>query len=140
MPSVCNQKGSVLLLIVFLIFFLALFVISISDLTTTDFQIARNNKLLTMAFYVAEAGIERSIYKLRQNNSWSAGFNQVQFPTGENSYYTVTVTNPSSVFVTLDSTGTVQDDFKRRIIVKLKVLPTSVPYPIIINSWEEAAP
>ncbi|MFH1360539.1 MAG: hypothetical protein ABIJ41_05825 [Candidatus Omnitrophota bacterium] len=135
-----NSRGSVLLLVVFLLFFLALFVIGISQLASTDFQIAQNNKFSLMAYYVAEAGIGRSIYELRQNNNWSAGFNQVQFPIGANSTYTVAVTNGPGPMVTLNSLGVVENTYRRRIFVRLMVLPTSVPYPLRIRDYREIAP
>ena len=130
-------KGVALLLVVFLVFFLALFVIGFSYLAATDFKIAQNDKFSTMALYVAEAGIERAIYELRQDYTWDTGFDEVVFPAGENSNYTVTVDNSGSPTIILDSTGTVEGTFQRRLQVEVEVSTTSVPYPVGINSWEE---
>ena len=53
-----NERGSVLIIAVLMLVLLTIIGISATNTTTTDLQIAGNEKTHRIAFYAAEAGIE----------------------------------------------------------------------------------
>ena len=63
-------------------------------ISSTDVKITWNTKSSAMAFFAAEAGIDRSIQELRNDTSWTDGFTETS--QGNGSSYTVTVESVSS--------------------------------------------
>jgi len=71
-----NEKGAVFITALFVLLLLTIIGIAAITTTTTDLQIAGNQKLHSMAFYAAEAGIEvgRELLddlKKADSNNWS---------------------------------------------------------------------
>jgi Tfp pilus assembly protein PilX len=80
--------------------------------SSTDLKITWNAKRGAMAFFAAEAGIERSIQELRNNNSWTSGFSKTAL--GNGGAYEVSVETISSQLNRIVSTGSA--GASRRII------------------------
>ncbi len=112
-----NERGSILIISYFVIVLL----LGISEafilVTANEARLAERERLTTVAFHVAEAGIERGLYDLRQDfvnavgtPSWSDG-NVNGYMIGPNSasYYTIpyssTALNDGSYTVQLKNDG-----------------------------------
>lgn len=130
-----DQTGAVLLMMVFLVTFSTLFVGALLRSHTSDLQIARNHRASMKALFVADAGIEEAISKLRKNFNWRRGFSNKTFPAGSTSRFSVKVTNnhPS---VVIRSTGTAEG-FSRTIEIELNIVETTAPYPVRVIYWKE---
>jgi len=69
-----NNNGSALLiaiLVLGLMVFLATYFISFS---LTGVQMASNQKYATQSYYLAEAGVQEAIFKLKNDSSWTSAF------------------------------------------------------------------
>lgn len=130
-----DQRGAVLLMMVFLVTFSTLFVGALLRSHTSDLQIARNHIGSMKALFVADAGIEDAIAELRNNFSWSSGFSNKTFPAGSGSHYSVSVTN-NHPKVVITSIGTA-DGFVRTIEIELNIVETTAPYPVRVIYWKE---
>ncbi len=144
-----NQEGVALLMAIFALFFITLLIVAFLDITTIDLQIVKNQTTSLKALYIADAGIEDAIYKLRQEKDWTEGFAEKPYSTGSGNIYTVIVnidlvsgTSPNEFYIkTLTSTGTVYSGTttaQRRI--KAQTLVTGRdpgPYKVRISSWKE---
>jgi Tfp pilus assembly protein PilX len=123
-----KQKGSVLLISVFVSALFGAMVIGIMQLNTEEAMLTGNYMELTKAIAVAEAGLNDAYYEIRQNRNWSAGFTNKTFAGGT---YTVTVsgTLPDRSLV---STGVTAAGYKARVDADITV-STSAPYSITIT-------
>jgi type II secretory pathway component PulK len=130
-----DEKGAVLLLLVFLVAFSSLMVGTLLRSIVSDFQIMNNLLFSTQALHVAEAGIDHAISMIRDDENWDKGFDEVELLAGSRVNYTVTVENDHPRVV-VTSTGAVQG-YMRTIEVVLLVFKTTRPYPIRIMSWKE---
>jgi len=130
-----NERGAVLLLLVFLVAFSSLLVGTLLRTLVSDLQIVNNLLFSTKALHVAEAGIDHAISSLRSDPGWDAGLSQVDFPAGEDGQYTVTIDN-SAPMVVITSTGTV-NGYARRLEVKVSVAGASAPFPLRVIYWKE---
>ena len=65
-----NQKGSAILIVIALIGMLTGVGIMSVDRATTDIDLAYNQLQSDRAFYIAEAGLQRAIAELRNDDSW----------------------------------------------------------------------
>ena len=109
------------------------------DIATVDFQVLQNNKYSNEALYIAQAGVEDAISRLRQNINWQAPNAApllIEFPAGSGNYYSVTCPelNPPK---TITSTATLSNGYKRRIETGVQVFGASSLYTVIINYWKE---
>jgi type II secretory pathway component PulK len=130
-----DEKGAVLLLLVFLVAFSCLFVGTILRSLASDLQIVNNLLSSTKALHVAEAGIDHAISNLRSDRDWDTGLSQVDFPAGEGSQYTVVVANQAPVVI-ITSSGFV-NGFSRTIEVRIFVAGESSPHPVRVMNWKE---
>ena len=130
-----DERGAVLLLVVFLVAFSSLLVGTFLRSLTTDLQITSNLLSSTRALHVAEAGVEQAIASLRADSSWSDGFDQVDFPAGSGDRYSVAVDNQAAGVV-ITSTGVV-NGFVRRLEVKVFVAGAAAPFPLRVLYWKE---
>jgi hypothetical protein len=68
-----SERGSVILLTIFIILFGAIILFALQLLHRSDLEIVTNQIRDLQAHYCAEAGIERSIERLRQVPGWPPG-------------------------------------------------------------------
>lgn len=126
-----NQRGSVLLMTLFLISLGSAFVIGFLQVSTTDLQIVRNHQYSLRALYIADTGVEDAIYNLILDSHWNAGFTNKAF-AGET--YTVTITNNYPNPIIIDSVGTAGGSFQKHLRVQVTISGSKPP---TINYWKE---
>ncbi|MCP4650842.1 MAG: hypothetical protein GY853_12300 [PVC group bacterium] len=132
-----NQKGVILLLTVFIIFFMSVFIVGYLEIAATETEIMRNHRGSTQALYIADAGIEDALWQLRQNRKWKKGFKNKVFPSGESSSYTVTINNKGYPSVIIASTGTAPGNYQRQVEMGITITSTSAPCNLVVNYWKE---
>ena len=106
-----NQKGMALLTTLIFVFILVTFGVALLTMTSNDTKLSALQRDSTKAFYIAEAGIEKTLYDLKRDyesdQDWDNGINgytssEVSFGEGT---YTVTLDIKSSNNVTIKSKG-----------------------------------
>lgn len=85
-----NQRGAAILIALALIAMLTSVAIMSVDRSTTDIELAYNQLQEDRAFYVAEAGLQRAIAELKNDDSWRQGFYRQVLDGG---YYSASVTD-----------------------------------------------
>ncbi len=123
-----KQKGSVMLIAMFIIALMTTLVIGIVQMNTEEIQLTQNQVYAAEAICVAEAGLNDAFSELRTDDSWSTGFTGKPFSGGS---YDVTVT-PSLPNITINSTGTSAKGFVARVVAEITIGTTS-PYVIRID-------
>ena len=119
-----RHKGSVLLLVIFVIALLAALAIGMLQLSTGELQLMRNQIYAAEALAIAEAGLNNAFIELRNDPNWSAGFANKAFNGGS---YTVAIADS-----TVTSTGTSSQGFVGRVEADITV-GSSSPYIIRID-------
>ena len=106
-----DQKGMALLTTLIFVFILVTFAVALLVMTSNDTKLSALQRDSTKAFYIAEAGIEKTLYILKKDyesdQDWDNGINgytssEVSFGEGT---YTVTLDIKSSNNVTIKSKG-----------------------------------
>ncbi|HDZ61587.1 MAG TPA: hypothetical protein ENH40_00375 [Nitrospirae bacterium] len=128
-----NNRGIVLLITVLLIVFIAVGMVAFLDIATIDFQLLQNNRYSEEALYIAQAGIEDVIARLRNNINYQTVGTVVPF-SGHQYLITCPQPNPPKI---ITSTATLSNGYKREIETSVQVFGTSAPYKVIINYWKE---
>ena len=138
-----NERGAAMLLSIMLMVVLSLLTITLFELLTASTQITGNHRLEIRTLYVADAGVEAAINKLRDNPDWSDGFTD-EFPIGTGNKYTVGVVDvpPTNLAIyaekDITSVGTI-GGFDRTILVHVKIIwiGRSDPpeYSVATTSW-----
>ncbi len=123
-----KQKGSVMLIAMFVIALMTTLVIGIVQMNTEEIQLTQNQVYAAEAICVAEAGLNDAFAELRIDDSWTAGFTGKAFSGGS---YDVTVT-PVLPNITINSTGTSAKGFVARVNAEITIGTTS-PYVIRID-------
>ena len=83
-----RQKGSVILMVIFVIALLSTLVTGMLQINTEEIQLMQNYVYAAQSKAIAEAGLNAAFNQLRTNSSWTTGFNGRNFGDGT---YTVTV-------------------------------------------------
>jgi len=128
-----NQKGMVLLTTLIFVFLLVTFGVSLLTMTSNDIKLSTLQRDSTQAFYLAEAGIQRSIKELKNDFAWRGGFTDEFLGSGT---YTVVIEDsnddPSipSNQVRVTSTGKVANSVR-----KIETFVKKNPFSIV--SWQE---
>ena len=125
MKSEARNNGSVLLMTVFIIAFLAALVAGMLQLNTEEVQLAGNQIWAAEALATAEAGLNDAFAQIRADSTWSEGFTDKAFNGGS---YTVDVTGS-----TIASTGTSARGFVARVEADITIGSTS-PYVIRVDN------
>ncbi|MCK5044472.1 hypothetical protein KAR26_01975 [Candidatus Parcubacteria bacterium] len=124
------EKGSLLLLAVLVLGVLMLLGIYFLTFSLTEFRISESQKVATQTYYLAEAGINEAIWKLKNDPIWSSNF--ITTPTCEdweanferdpalfpNGSYEVSIKNTSCGNGVITATSTI-DSSQRRIEIKV---------------------
>jgi cytochrome c-type biogenesis protein CcmE len=127
MQSVRRNKGSVILVAVFVVALLATLVMGILQINTEELLLMQNQVYSAEAQAVAEAGINDAFAELRDDDTWNSGFTGKAFAGGS---YTVTVTGTVPE-LTVESVGTSARGFAAKIVTQVTI---SVNSPHIIRS------
>ena len=133
-----NKKGVALLLTLFIMLFISLVFIALSEILTSDTLITGNLQEDTRATYLAEAGFEHAVYNLQQNDSWTSGggftSNQV-IPTGGTDYYKIKYPSTSGM---IESVGHVAaTGFEKTLWAKVVVIVKPAGGNIVrLTKWD----
>ncbi len=103
------MKGTVLLMVVFVIALLATVVTGILAMNTEEIQLMQNHVYSAQAMAIAEAGLNDAFTEIRQDPNWTLGFQDKSFANGS---YTVTVPVPHTNVL---SVGTTEQGYVARI-------------------------
>lgn len=134
--STKEQRGAALVVALIVMAVLALLTITSLDMLTINVQIAGNHENELKASYIADAGVEDAIDRLRDDPNWDAGLTDVEFPAGSGDTYTVTIDNSRHPLIAITSTGAVPN-FQRSLEAQVKITGSSLPYSITIVYWKE---
>ena len=129
-----NDKGTVLLIAVFIIALSSILVIGFLEAATTDIEISRNQKNGCLAVYIADAGEEAAIYDLL--NGGDGNIARTEFPdtADDNTYYTVVRTGKFEGVYSIESTGEF-GDFQKVIVAKIEI--TKMENKAILRYWKQ---
>ena len=111
-----DQRGSVLLLVLFLMAFTTPVVLMMLDGHTTHTRCIHNHVQGMSALYIAQAGVHDAINELlQQDNTWRAGFTNRVFPAGSGHKYTVSVADGDPGEIVITSTGQTAEGFTKTV-------------------------
>jgi hypothetical protein len=146
-----NQKGMALLTTLIFVFVLVTFGVSLLIMTSNDTKLSALQRDSTKAFYIAEAGVERTLYNLKKDfensEDWNdddggikiingytlentSGFQRIEYIAGYDvtfgeGTYTVSLKINSSNYVTIKSKGE-YDNSIRYVKVDAKIEKLSI--------------
>jgi Tfp pilus assembly protein PilX len=130
MKKMQRQKGSVMLIAIFVIALMTTLVVGIAQMNTEQIQIIQNQIYATDALCIAEAGLNEAFSELRSNSNWSNNLNK-SYSGGD---YTVKVVgNPP--YVTITSTGTNSNGFVAKVQANITIGGAG-PYIIRIDEYK----
>ena len=132
------ESGFALILAIFVMLFISLLFASMFNMLTTDVAITGNLGKDAVALYLAEAGVERAVYELSQDDTWiSDGTAQIYLPTGQtaNYYYIVRAAG----FDTITATGYVgSENYSKSVGATVTISGIAPgPYEVEVVTWEE---
>jgi Tfp pilus assembly protein PilX len=123
-----RQKGSVIIMVIFVIALLSTLVTGMLQINTEEIQLMQNYVYAAQSKAIAEAGLNAAFNQLRSNSSWTTGFSTVNFADGT---YTVEVSG-SLPNLTLESTSSTSKGYASKIKADITVGMTS-PYVLRID-------
>jgi len=148
-----NQKGMALLTTLIFVFILVTFAVALLIMTSNDTKLSALQRDSTKAFYIAEAGVERTLYNLKKdfesNQDWSNdnsingynlstedtnGFRKIEYDTDSTVYvvsfgdgeYTVSLKINNSNNVTIKSKGVAYNKSTRYVQVDATIGSLSI--------------
>jgi len=133
-----TKDGFALILAIFLMLFISLLFASVFNMLTTDVAITGNLGKEAVALYLAEAGIERAVYELSQDNTWTSnGTVHIYLPSGQTANYYYIVRAAGSE--TIDATGYVgAESYSKSVRVTVSISGVAPgPYAVEVLTWEE---
>lgn len=123
-----KNRGSVMLIAVFVIALLSALVIGMLQINTEEIQLMQNHIYASQALAVAEAGLNDALSEIRADAEWNSGFTNKSFGS-----HTYTVTVRSLPVLTIESTGTSSQGFVARVEADITVGSAS-PYIVRIDN------
>ena len=124
--AMCRKEGSALMMVVFVVAFLATMVMAILEMNTEEIQLMQNQVYAAEALAQAEAGLNDALYEIRNDASWTTGFTDKSFNSGT---YTVTVSSG-----TIESTGTTGQSFVAKVSADVTIAPSGPPHVVRIDT------
>ncbi|MBA7495633.1 hypothetical protein ES702_06222 [subsurface metagenome] len=127
-----NQKGMALLTTLIFVFILVTLAVALLIMTGNDTKLSALQRDSTKAFYIAEAGIEKTLYILKNDyesdQDWNTGITGHTSEPGDfdGGTYTVTLTIIDSNNVTIKSKGVVYNKSTRYVQVDATVESLSI--------------
>jgi hypothetical protein len=102
-----SQKGSVLLAVVIMLPWLILITALYLQLATTSLRIAQKDQFHTYSQFATDAGIDKAMYEINQDNNWTGTGSEVELHNDGNikTTYETTVTSNSADEKTLTTIG-----------------------------------
>ena len=131
-----DSRGATLIIALIVMGVLSILTIGSLQMLTANIQISNNHIKDMQALYIADAGIEDAIDRLRDDPNWDAGLTDVEFPPGSGNTYTVTIDNSGYPSVIITSTGKVSD-FQRTLEAQIDISGSSAPYSVTTVYWKE---
>lgn len=124
-----NNKGSVLLVVVFAVALFTVLVAGMLQMNTEELMLMQNQVNAAESLAIANAGLNDAFAELRNDSGWNTGFSDKSFSGGT---YTVTVTGalPS---LTVESTSLL-NGFAASVAADLMVSSTS-PHTLQITEF-----
>jgi hypothetical protein len=122
-----RTRGSVLLMVVFVVALLAATVMGMLEINSEEIQVMQNEIWAAEALATAEAGVEDALMALRLDSQWHAGYSSKAFNGGS---YTVTVTGHD----TITSTGTTARGYTCKVEADFAARPVLLVYAINISA------
>ena len=123
-----KHRGSVILIVVFIIALLSTIVVGIAQINTEELMLMTNQINAAQAIEAAYAGLNDALAQLRSDSGWTAGFSNKTFNGGS---YTVTVSG-SLPELTINSTASTSSGFTARAVAEVTVSSDS-PYVVRID-------
>ena len=123
-----RQKGSVTLIVIFVIALLSMLVTGMLQINTEEIQLMQNYIYAAQSKAIAEAGLNAAFAQLRSNSSWTTGFSAVNFADGT---YTVKVSG-SLPNLTLESMSSTSKGYALKIEPDITAALTS-PYVLRVD-------
>lgn len=77
-----GERGGALIIALCVLLLLTIAAIMAVDTAQTDIELSFNNLNSSQAFYVAEAGVNRALAQLNDDNDWNTGYVEVEFERG----------------------------------------------------------
>ena len=108
-----QQKGTVLLLVVFVVALFSTAVMGILQINTEEVQLMQNHVYMAEAQAIAEAGLNDALAQLHHDSTWIDGFTDKAFASGT---YRVSVDGR-----TVTSVGTTRQGFVSRVEADLSL-------------------
>jgi type II secretory pathway component PulK len=121
-----RTRGSVLLMVVFVVALLAATVMGMLEINAEEIQVMQNEIWAAEALATAEAGVEDALMALRLDSNWNTGYSSKAFNGGT---YTVTVDSHK----TIKSTGTTARGYTCYVEADFTARPSLLVYAISIN-------
>lgn len=121
-----QKKGSVLLIVIFVVALMSTVVMGILQVNTEEVQVMQNDVSMAQAVAIAEAGFNEALAQLRDDTTWTDGLSGQAFASGT---YTVTISGH-----TVTSVGTTAQGFEARVEADVSFGSTGPPYRVIIDS------
>ncbi len=139
-----KKPGYVLIIVMILLLILITITYLYSDSLLAELAIARNNKAASIAFSMAESGIQEAVYRVQYDDvarSSFKGIGEITFPNEvsfdqdslliNNGSYEVTITNIQKGAATIESTGYFRIGLKRaQRRIRVAISQASVPPPV----------
>ena len=104
--TVHSERGSALLVVLCLMGMLTLAGLFAIRTSNTDMDLAFNKVNSEQAFYIAEAGAKRGVAELIKDDTWNAGFTDVQFGSGTFTVVVADSTTDPALYDTVIVTST----------------------------------
>lgn len=137
MREMICERGVALLLAMFILVFISILVVAFLNLLTSDLVITTNHLGRLKALYIAEAGAEEVISRLRANRNWSGNIGPVVFPAGSSSSYTVTYPKSGTTRIIESRSQVDNNKFIAIIEARVSIQGASSPYTIRIVGFQE---
>lgn len=129
-----NNKGVALVMTMYIMVIVAMIMVAFCELTISDIQITSNNFNRIKARYIADSGIEYAVYFLRQNSSWTASAQGLEYPSGSGNTYVVTYPDASGKILSIGRLATGEEV---RLQAGVSVGGSSAPYKVRITDYTE---
>jgi Tfp pilus assembly protein PilX len=133
-----NQKGMALLTTLIFVFILVTFAVALLTMTSNDTKLSALQRDSTKAFYIAEAGIEKALYILKNDYESDQDWTGITVPPSkegdfDEGTFTVYLSNLSSNNVTIKSKGVVYNKSTRYVQVDNAIFAGSGQSGKVIN-------
>lgn len=141
MKNYKKNQGFVLLVVFLVVFLLLLMAMYFFSFIVTELKISKNQSIAEQTYYLAEAGVEETIWKLKNDNDWKTNFENGNCNPCSFSRSNVFFTN-GGYEVSVQSTGEAKGDiiatgrytfFSGQIaqrIIKIKAFKALNPNPV----------